>query len=520
MATLWYSCSNNVAWFEPVSYEKRRIRAISDQTHTHKGELSEYGDVYQDLFDHVPCFITVQDKNYKLLRYNREFKEAFAPMPGAHCYQAYKGLDEKCPVCPVEKTFEDGESHLSEESGPNKDGTTLHWVVKTSPIKNASGDIIAVMEMCLDITHKKKLEAKLEKSERRYRGIFNNIPNPLFVLDAETFEILDCNSSVETVYGYPANEIVNKNFLMFFNADERDDYASLLRKSKIINQAKHLAKGGQELFVNIRISPSEHLDRKSLLVTTSDITQRLEIEQQLIQSSKMATLGEMATGVAHELNQPLSVINSASDFFIRKVNKDEGIEGQTLLKLSTKIASNVERATKIINHLREFGRKSDLSLEKVRINEVLQRTCEVLSQQLKVRGIEVMWELQEDIPMIMADPLRLEQVFINLLLNARDAIEEKLELSGDEPYGGEIKLKTSCHGDEVTVEICDNGPGIPESIKNKIFEPFFTSKEVGKGTGLGLSISYGIIKECGGRIQAVSRKNVGTCFVITLPAVK
>lgn len=466
----------------------------------------------------MPCFITVQDRNYKLLRYNREFKEAFAPGPGDYCYQAYKGRDEKCPVCPVEKTFEDGESHLSEESGPNKDGTTLHWVVKTSPIKNAKGEIVAVMEMCLDITHKKKLEEKLEKSEGRYRGIFNNIPNPLFVLDAETFEILDCNSSVEPVYGYQGNEIINKDFLMLFKAEERDHYASLLRESKIINQAKHLAKDGKELFVNIRISPSEHLDKKSLLVTTSDITQRLEIEQQLIQSSKMATLGEMATGVAHELNQPLSVINSASDFFMRKVNKDEDIEAQTLHKLSNKIASNVERATKIINHMREFGRKSDLTLEKIHINDVLKRTCDVLNQQLKVRGIGVIWALQEDIPLIKADPLRMEQVFINLLLNARDAIEEKLENAGDESYGGEITLKTSCHGDEVTVEVCDNGPGIPETIKDRIFEPFFTSKEVGKGTGLGLSISYGIIKECGGRIQAVSRNNLGTCFVIHLPA--
>jgi len=501
-------------------FPKMETWAISEHTHTNKGELSEYGDVYQDLFDHVPCFITVQDKNYKLLRYNREFKEAFAPKPGDHCYQAYKRRGEKCPVCPVEKTFEDGESHLSEESGPNKDGTTLHWVVKTSPIKNAKGEIVAVMEMCLDITHKKKLEEKLEKSEGRYRGIFNNIPNPLFVLDAETYEILDCNSSVEAVYRYTRDEIINKDFLMFFKPEERDHYASLLRNSKVINQAKHLAKGGEELFVNIRISPSEHLDKKSLLVTTSDITQRLEIEQQLIQSSKMATLGEMATGVAHELNQPLSVINSASDFFTKKVKRNEAIESQTLLKLSTKIASNVERATKIINHMREFGRKSDLTLEKVHVNDVLKRTCEVLKQQLKVRGIEVNWQLQEGIPMIKADPLRLEQVFINLLLNARDAIEEKLERSPDGSFGGEISLKTSCHGNEVTVEVCDNGPGIPESIKNKIFEPFFTTKEVGKGTGLGLSISYGIIKECGGRIHAVSKENLGTCFVMTLPALK
>ena len=484
---------------------------------TGKDKLNEYRDVYQDLFDHVPCFITVQDKNYKLLRYNREFYDTFDPKPGDYCYQAYKGRNEKCTICPVEKTFEDGESHSSEESGPDKHGTLMHWVVKTAPIKNSRGDIVAVMEMCLDITHKKRLEEKLEISERRYHAIFNNIPNPLFVLDAETLEILDCNGSVTSVYGYSRRDVIKKSFLMFFKAEESGNYFRLLKSSAFINQAKHLTKDGRELFVNIRISPSEHLDRKTYLVTTSDITERLEIEQQLIQSSKMATLGEMATGVAHELNQPLSVINSASNFFIRKINKREEIDSETLHKLSKKIAGNIERATKIINHMREFGRKSDMTLEKVHINDILRRAYDVLGQQLRIRGIKVEWSLKENLPMIKVDSGRLEQVFINLLLNARDAIEEKLEMSEDDKVGEEITLKTACYGDEVIAEVCDTGLGIPATIKDKIFEPFFTTKKVGKGTGLGLSISYGIIKEFGGSIQMVSKKDVGTCFVIGLP---
>ncbi|MFC1533559.1 ATP-binding protein [Thermodesulfobacteriota bacterium] len=482
-----------------------------------ENKLGEYSDVYQDLFDHVPCFITVQDKNYKLLRYNKEFYDAFDPKPGDYCYQAYKGRNEKCAICPVEKTFMDGQSHLSEESGPNRYGTTLYWVVKTSPIKNSRGEIVAVMEMCLDITHKKKLEEELEISERKYRAIFKNIPNPLFVLDAESLKILDCNGSVKTVYGYSGDEIINEYFPMFFKTEERDKYASMLKSSTIINQARHLTKDGKEIFVNIRISPSEHLDQKSYLVTTSDITQQLEIEQQLIQASKMATLGEMATGVAHELNQPLSVIKTASNFFMRKINDNGAIEGKTLLNLSGKIAGNVDRATKIINHMREFGRKSDMNLEKICINDVLKRAYDVLSQQLKLRGIEVIWKLQEDLPEIEADSIRLEQVFINLLLNARDAIEEKGETVRDERLTGFITIKTSFAKNNITVEIQDTGPGIPEAIKDKIFEPFFTTKKVGKGTGLGLSISYGIVKECGGSIQAASGNDEGACFKIRLP---
>jgi histidine kinase len=480
-------------------------------------EVDEYKDVFQDLFDLVPCYITVQDTSYKLLRYNREFSNTFDPKPGDCCYKAYKRRSEKCIICPVEKTFADGRSHWSEESGPNKDGTTLHWLVKTSPIKNARGEIVAVMEMCLDITPMKKLEEELEISERKYHAIFNNIPNPLFVLDAETLEILDCNGSVKAVYGYSGEEIISRCFLVLFKPEEREKYASLLKTSSVINQAKHQTNNGREIFVNIRISPSGHLDQKSFIVTTSDITQRLEIEQQLIQSSKMAILGEMATGVAHELNQPLSVIKTASSYFMKKIEKNESVGGETLFNLSKKIVSNVERASKIINHMREFGRKSDMTLEKVQMNDVLKKAHEVLGHQLKLRGIEVIWKLQKDLPVIIADTLRLEQVFINLLVNERDAIEEKIEIKGEATKKEEIIIKTSSKRDNVIVEVSDTGLGIPENIKNKIFEPFFTTKKVGKGTGLGLSISYGIVKDCGGSIYVVTKKNAGACFVIKFP---
>lgn len=485
-----------------------------------KNDLDVYEDVYQDLFDLVPCFITVQDRNYKLLRYNREFADTFEPGPGDYCYNAYKGRTEKCVVCPVEKTFEDGTSHWSEESGVTKDGRTLFWVVKTSPIKNAKGEIVAVMEMCLDITHRKKLEEKLELSESKYRAIFTNIPNPLFVLNPETFEILDCNDSVDAVYGYKRQDMTGCSFLDLFKSDEKEQYGRLLNSSKVLNQVKHVTKSNREIYVNIRVSPSEHLGQKVLLVTTSDITQRLEMEQQLIQASKMATLGEMATGVAHELNQPLSVIKTASNFFMRKVNKGEQLTGDALFTMAEKVNNNVDRATKIINHMREFGRKSDMRLDKVQVNNILKDAHDVLSQQLKLRGIKVLWDLQKDLPMVLGDSGRLEQVFINLLINARDAIEEKME--GRKPGEQEerIVLRTRSDGNTVTVEFHDTGPGIPKAISDKIFEPFFTTKKVGKGTGLGLSISYGIVKDCGGDIKVISDRDKGkggACFVLSFP---
>jgi len=493
------------------------IDRMSKKIGEKQAELNRQRDEYQNLFERVPCIITVQDRNYKLIRYNREFDNKFKPKFGDYCYAAYKGRQEKCVVCPVEKTFEDGLSHFSEEKGVGKDGAPTHWVVHTAPIKNEKGEIVAAMEMNLDVTAIKLLEEELKKSEKKYHAIFDNIPNPVFVLDMDTLEILDCNVSVELVYGYPKEEILRSSFLRLFQPEEQDHYAKMIKNSNVMNQVRHLNKNGSTIFVNIRVSPSEYPGRKVLLVTTSDITQRLETEQQLIQASKMATLGEMATGVAHELNQPLSVIKTASRFFMKKIRKKEKIENDVLFTMAEEIDSYVDRATKIINHMRQFGRKSDVTLEKVQINALLKRAHEILGQQLKVRGIEVVWDLEQDLPLVMGDPDRLEQVFINLLINARDAIDERWQSQPDQKGEKTIKLITRSDTAEITVEIRDTGVGIPDSVLERIFEPFFTTKKVGQGTGLGLSISYGIIKDCKGSLQVVSGNDHGARFIIKFP---
>ena len=481
-----------------------------------QAELDRQRREYQDLFEQVPCLITVQDKNYRLLRYNREFAEIFAPHPFDYCYAAYKGYEKKCDFCPVEKTFQDGRSHYGEQTGMNKDGTKTYWVTKTQPIRDENGNVTLAMELSLDITHLKLLEDRLVRTERKYKSIFNHIPNPVFVLDLATLTILDCNQKVKSVYGYDKDDIINSSFLQFFRSEERDDAAFAVATKNKILRAGHITRSGKVIIVNIHISPSEFEGRKVYLLTTSDITKSLETEQQLIQASKLATLGEMASGIAHELNQPLSVIETASSFLIKKIKKNEPVNEAILYKMLFKIDGNVFRASNIINHMREFARKSDHRTEKVRLNDILTKAFEIFNQQLKSRGIEVVWRLCDDLPFIKAEPNRLEQVFINLLLNARDAIEDKWELHSARE-GGRITLTTRMEGRLVAAEVCDTGCGFSENIREKLFEPFFTTKEVGKGTGLGLSISYGIVKECGGGIRAENRTEGGACFITTFP---
>jgi histidine kinase len=480
-------------------------------------ELGKQREEYQNIFELAPCYITVQGRDLRLIRYNHEFAEQFDPKPGEHCYKAYKGRSEPCVVCPVMKTFEDGKSHYSEESGVNKDGTQSFWVVRTSPIRNSEGEVAAAMELCLDITQMKHLEKEVQKSEDKYRSIFESIPNPVFVLEASSLEILDCNDSVTPVYGFTKDELLTSSFLNLFEEDSRERYASELKSTNVLNQVRQTNKAGQTIFVNIRISPSEYLGRDVFLVTTSDITKRLMTEQQLIQASKMTTLGEMATGVAHELNQPLSVIKTASSFLSKKVKKNEVIKDEILRTLTEEIESHVDRASKIINHMREFGRKSEVSKERVQVNETLDRAHEIFSQQLKLREIEVIKDYEENLPHIMADSNRLEQVFINLLINARDAIEEKLNAGGHPNGEKKIFLKSSRQGRMIKIEVSDTGKGIPKPLLDKIFEPFFTTKKVGKGTGLGLSISYGIVQDYDGTIKVETEEGKGSNFVIMFP---
>jgi histidine kinase len=503
------------------SYEMAQLaEAITDMARQIEGkqdELNKQKDRFRQLFEQVPCAITVQDRNYRLVEYNQEFEDTFAPKPGDFCYYAYKGRTEKCENCPVEKTFQDGGTHYSEEAGLTKAGEPAHWIVRTSPIRDETGEIVAAMEMCLDITHSRLLEDQLKEAEKKYYDIFNNIPNPVFVLDEETLEILDCNHSVVAVYGREPKDLLATSFLELFLEEDRSNYAAQIHRGRVVNQARHRHNDGRTIYVTIRVSPSKYKGRNVLLVTTGDITKRLEAEQQLIQASKMATLGEMASGVAHELNQPLAVIKTAGSVLMKKLKKSVLADDETLRTISGKIDANVDRASNIIEHMRQFSRKYDTRRESTQINAVIEKAFEMFDQQFKVRGIVTEWDMDPQLPAIMAEPNRLEQVFVNLFINARDAIEERWELQDGHKDAKNIRIVTRQEDDTVVVEICDSGSGIPPAIAGKIFEPFFTTKEVGKGTGLGLSISYGIVSELGGEIFVKPGADGGACFVMRFP---
>jgi len=236
---------------------------------------------------------------------------------------------------------------------------------------------------------------------------------------------------------------------------------------------------------------------------------------QLIQTAKLASLGELSAGVAHELNQPLMVIRSTSQIMLRNFAK---LSSDQIQEQLVSIGRNTKRMMNIINHLRTFSRQTPSEMTAVDVNRVLEDAFLMTGEQLRLRNIRVEKNLEKNLSACYGNPNQLEQVFLNMITNARDSVMAKS--STDINHIGMLEIITrisaSC---ESSVEILfkDNGCGIPEDVRNKIFDPFFTTKEVGKGTGLGLSISYGIIKDHQGSIDVMETSSEGTTFRIMLP---
>ena len=366
------------------------------------------------------------------------------------------------------------------------------------------------------------LQDQYIKSEEKYRTLFNSDPHPIFILDSKTLEILDMNQRAQDSYGYSREELLGLPFLQI-GEDTDEELAQGLKnlaedQSLLFTKKRHYRKGGKPFYVNINMSFAKYGERNVIMVSTTDITEVVEKETQLIQAGKMTTLGVMAAGMAHEINQPLNVIQVCADFFLKMLNRGQPIEDTDLRSMANDIVTNVERAAGVIKHVRDFARQSELVRSKVKINDPVRDVFKVLGHQLKMHDIDVALDLDPAIPDIMAEHNRLEQVFINLVSNAIDAMDEKSSQPGLQNTTKRLSIKSFAESDQVVVQVSDTGTGMSEEIKNKIFEPFFTTKKVGKGTGLGVSISYGIVKDYNGSIGIESVSGQGTTFTLKFPA--
>ncbi|HKA00918.1 MAG TPA: ATP-binding protein [Candidatus Solibacter sp.] len=259
-----------------------------------------------------------------------------------------------------------------------------------------------------------------------------------------------------------------------------------------------------DVTLNIAIAPLVSKDQEQIgrLIILDDVTDRAELEQRLVQADKLSSIGLLAAGVAHEVNTPLAVISTYAQMLAKQVSEDS--QKSAILE---KIAKQTFRASEIVNSLLNFSRTSTTSFGNVDVNRVVQETLSLLEHQMHKSSVEIRTDLDPDLPPVHGNAGKLQQVFLNLFLNARDA------MSG----GGKLEVRSYCDGAGTRIEVSDTGHGIAPENLHRIYDPFFTTKGAKKGTGLGLSVTYGIIQEHGGSIEVSNRRGGGATFRVELP---
>jgi C4-dicarboxylate-specific signal transduction histidine kinase len=348
------------------------------------------------------------------------------------------------------------------------------------------------------LQQKNVLEMRVRKSEERRRALMHIL------------------SDLNTVNRKLADQ---RKAMIHILADYEHDRSYLSRQTERLDNSRrallHILQDSHQS--NLRLENSRkamiHI-MSDLKETTEEVQQReqelREKQEQLVQAGKLATLGELTTGVAHELNNPLNniglFVGNAIDLI--ELGMADPHPERVLQELHNAMRQ-VHKATEIISHLRTFGRATSVSREPVGITQVIRRALSLVQEQLRLRQIEVKLLLPEEEVIVMGNAIQLEQVFINLLTNARDAMVHSTRKI--------ITIECTKQGSIVDIHFCDTGPGIPAGLEQRIFDPFFTTKEVGAGTGLGLSITYGIIKEHQGAIVVENCSDEGALFLIQLP---
>ncbi|MCK9410874.1 MAG: PAS domain S-box protein [Prolixibacteraceae bacterium] len=378
-----------------------------------------------------------------------------------------------------------------------------------------------------DITQNKIAADALMKSEEKYRTLLNASPEGIIIVDLKGI-ITDVSEIGIELYGADTqNELIGKHILRFLpsglKSKFRDIYNKTLEEGLVQSFELKLQNKSNIPFISeisTTLIQGKNGESIAFMIVIHDITHRKKLERQMIHNDRMTTLGEMATGIAHEINQPLNTLSILFDNMLLAASKEDSLPKSYLEKKTEKIYDNIFRIKNIIDHVRVFSRSQDDAIySSFEVNESIKNAASMISEQFRHKMIELDIDLSNLLPPAFGNTYQFEQVILNLLINSKDAIEE-LEASLGMPMEKKVSIRTYQLKKLIIVEVKDNGIGIKPEELEKIMLPFYTTKEAGKGTGLGLSITFGIIKEMNGEIAFQSEPNNGTKVTIKLPEAK
>jgi two-component system, NtrC family, sensor kinase len=382
----------------------------------------------------------------------------------------------------------------------------------TRLLRAISGYVAVAIENALLLEDQAQRAEELARLKEFSENIIESINVGVLVVNLAG-RITNWNTALEEIYGLKREQAIGQRVTEVFQPDMLHGLLELmsrneLQKGEPVNIYKFRARSlsSRDLMLNISLAPlqSKTAEIEGTLIAIEDVTERVMLEEQLQQTDKLSSIGLLAAGVAHEVNTPLTGISSYSQMLMQQIP-----ETDPRRQLLEKIYRQTSRASSIVNNLLNFSRVSDARFAPVDLNRVLDDTIQLLETQLRNTQIEVVRNYADNLPLTPGHAAKLQQVFMNLILNARDAM----------PQGGQLEISTDFDETKVAINFRDTGIGITTEHLAKIYDPFFTTKQIGKGTGLGLAVSYGIIRDHGGDIGVESKPGAGTLFRITLPLI-
>ncbi|MGD2125700.1 MAG: PAS domain S-box protein [Desulfobacteraceae bacterium] len=508
------------------------------QIEMEKAELERERQRYQErsrertqvILDSLPYRIMVVGMDMRIDRVNQTFLRehglTYDDVLGKHCYEVRYGLDKPCNELGKDCFLTNRLKEIKKkglistyQEYQDEHGEARFDVVTIAPIYNENGEVTQILEASRDVTERMRLQREVQKSNTFFEKVIQSTVDGIVVVDTKG-NVLIFNEGMEQLTGYSASEIINRGHLSsFYDIDVAKENMRKMRSEHYGPPGKLnptsmtvTTKGGEEIPVTLTASiitiNGKEIGSVGIFTDMREILKmRKELEDaniQLIQSQKIASIGRMAAGVAHEINNPLSAILIYAELLMGNL-KDNPDYSKDLQE----IIDQTLRCKSIVSDLLEFSRKSAGKVSSFSLENLLNKCLGLLINKAYFQDIEVSTEIEQGMPNVVGDMSQLQQVFTNLFINAADAMEGK----------GKLEIGAHCDQDRSTfiIEVSDTGSGIPEELRDRVFDIFFTTKPVGRGTGLGLSISQNIIKIHGGHLYFECPPEGGTTFIVELP---
>ncbi len=498
------------------------LKKFEDNLSRSNAELYDSEVKFRSFIEHAPDGVFIMNKEGKYL----EMNEAVSSITGYQKEELQEMMVYDLVTEVNQKIWDTFLMKLLNTGTANAELTFRH---KNNRVRWCTLDGVKLSSdqyLCFskDITQHKLAAEALMKSEEKYRTLLNASPEGIIIVDTKGI-VTDVSEIGTELYGADSqSEMIGKHIYRFvppgLKAKFREIFLKTLEEGLVQNLELELLNKFKSPFISeisTTLIQGESGESIAFMIVIHDITYRKKLERQMIHNDRMTTLGEMATGIAHEINQPLNTLSILFDNMLMAATKEESLSKSYLEKKTEKIYNNIFRIKNIIDHVRVFSRSQDDAIFTMfDVSESIRNAISMISEQFRLKMIDLEIDSRDPLPLAYGNIYQFEQVILNLLNNSKDAIEERETISGEI-----IDKKISIHSYQANklliIEVKDNGRGIKPDDMEKIILPFYTTKEAGKGTGLGLSITFGIIKEMKGEIYFQSELNKGTTVTIKLP---